>query len=484
MPALLRIAALLHRDRPAGLWIRLLGAAAGLLLLQPEAAPKPLIDAVITARQMARAGDHAGAAETYRAAYALQPWEPAHLSAAIEAGRQTREPDPVLNDLEQLEAVRPLNAGELALRGTLLEQKGLTAEAITAWEQARGLGLMDPVILGHLAELHAAAGEWDQAARAQDQAARAAGSDAGHYFQLGLYLALDRPAEAELVLGRAAALDPALAERIAPLRESLQGRPGQPPDLAYAQLGVLYLSLEQLPLAEEALARAVAYNPAYAEPLAYLAYVRARMGRPALGAAQQAAALAPDNPTVLYLNGLTWKQLDRPAQARLAFEQAYALDPANPAFAVEIASTHRAEGALEWADIWMQEAVRLAPDNPRFRLLLVQFYIDEEYRIQEAGLPLAQELAQAIPDSAEARDALAWAYYLTGDLDRAQAELDEAMRRDPTLARAYTHMGQLMERRGRLSEALWYYLKAAELEPQGRFGAMARRAIERLEGDS
>src|SRR5438105_7619135 len=97
----------------------------------------------------------------------------------------------------------------------------------------------------------------------------------------------------------------------------------------------------------------------------------------------------------------------------------------------------------------MKEAVRLAPNDPRFRLLLVQFYVDENYKVKEVGLDLAKQMVADMPDNAEAHDALAWGYFVTGDLDTAQKELDAAMTLDPGLARAYLHMGQVMEQRGK-----------------------------------
>ena len=141
------------------------------------------------------------------------------------------------------------------------------------------------------------------------------------------------------------------------------------PIFRYAELGVLYLQLGELQLAEEALLRSTAHNPAYGEALAYLSYVRASKHDANLDIAEYAAALTPASPAALYLVGLSWRIANQPAEARLAFERAYELDPANPAIAVEIATTHRMEQSLDWAEVWMKEALRLAPEDDRFRSL-------------------------------------------------------------------------------------------------------------------
>ncbi len=465
-----------------GLWVRMVATAAGILALGLTAVPGPLVEAVAAARQAESVGDRQTAARAYHVAYTYQPWIEAYLVAAIEAEVQAGSYAEAERDLEALAAIRPLGSQELAWLGAIYAGQGEIDRAVQIWERARELGTVDTAALARLAGIYEGRGEWAAALSVLEALSRLEPRNGLLHYRIGLIRSLDMPEAAIISLAQAVALNPASAERLAALRASLDERAGQPPDLAYARLGIILVALEEYPLAEEALSRAVAYNRSYAEPLAYLAYTRARLGKSALGAAQQAVALAPDSPTVRYLAGLTWKQLGRPVEARLEFEAAYDLDPTNPAFCVEIASTHRAESNLIWAEIWMQEATRLSSDDPRFRVLLVQFYVDEEYRVAEVGLPLAQQLVADLPDNAEAHDALAWASFLTGDLDGAQAELDRALTLDPHLGRAYAHMGQLMEQRGRLSEALWYYLRASELEPDGPFGALARRAIERLGG--
>ncbi|HEC24119.1 MAG TPA: tetratricopeptide repeat protein [Chloroflexi bacterium] len=463
-----------------GVWLRLIGAAVVVLALGIAPVPLSLTQAVGEGRAAAAAGEYARAADAFHRAVAYQPWESETLSAAAEMSLLAGDHGAAARDLERLARLRALQAEEIGWLGAAYTGLGRVDEAVSLWEDARAQGLVEPGSLAGLAEIYIARREWKQAGDVLANLARFAPGDAGLHYRLGLIQALDEPDWAVVALAQAVALDPSLAEPLADLRTVLDERPADPPDLAYTRLGIAYLRLEELPLAEEALSRAVAYNPAYGEALAYLAYVRARLDEPALGAAQQALALSPDSPAVLSLVGLTWKQLSRPIEARTAFEKAYALDPSNPAFAVEIAATHRAEHAYEWAEIWMQEAVRLAPDDPRFKILLAQFYVDEEYRVEEAGLPLAEELVAELPESAAAHEVLGWAYFLTGDVTAARRELEQALSLNPELARAHAHMGILLEEQGQIGAALEHYTTASELEPDGPFGELARRALDRI----
>src|SRR5574341_804752 len=423
---------LLFRFWREGIWIRLVIVAVLVLIMEISPVPLTLVDAVRWAETSQATGDFASAAEAYSIAYAYQPWVTDHLAQAAES---------------------ELRAGHYN-----------TAE----------------LYLNQLAEIYMSRREWAKAAQVLQLLTQVAPTDARLFYRLGLIQALDQPDWAAAALSRAISLDERLNERLLPLRATLINREGEPPDLLYARLGLIYLTLGEYPLSEEALSRALALNPAYGEALAYLAYVRIRQGKPGLGAAQQAIALNPDSPIVLYLAGLAWMEHERSVQARALFEKAHELDPRNPAFAAEIGSTYRAESAYEWAELWMNEAAYLAGDDVRFQILLVQFYVDEEYLVAEKGLPLARTLAEQHPDNAQAREALGWAYFLTGQIDLARDELTMALALQPDLARAHFHYAVLLETEGRLADAITHYNRASLLEPDGSFGALARRALKRL----
>jgi len=463
--------------------LRLAGAALAVLLLQISPVPHNLIEAVQGGRRAAEAGIYPRAAELFHLAAEYQPYVPEHLSAAAEAELMAGELAAAESDLTRLALLRPLQAEEMGWLGAVYAAQGRIDEAIAAWEQGRVQGPDDTRSLYGLASAYVDRHEWDKARLVLEALAQFAPADPEVLYRLALLEALDQPAQAALTLAALLVLEPQRAEQLAPLQAHLNEQAGQPPDLAYARLGVVYLELGELPLANEALTRAVAYNPAYGQALAYMAYVRVRLGQPALGAAQQARALAPDDPVVLYLVGLVWKQLDRPAEARAAFIRGFRVDPSNPALAVEIASTYRAERSLEWAEAWFREAARLAPaGDMRFKLLLAQFYADEAYRLEDRGLPLAQSLVAEAPDSAEAHEVLGWVYFQMGDYQRAADELEQALELDPMLARACLHMGMLLEAGGQPDEAVWYYMRASEIEPDGPYGLLARRALERIQG--
>jgi tetratricopeptide (TPR) repeat protein len=463
-----------------GIWARVAGAGLAILFAGLTPVPERLVEHVREARAAYQSDRYQEASAAYREAYAYQPWSTQLLAELVRASVLEGDHEGAIRYLELLASKRPLQPEEISLLGTALVGQGQVDEAIALWESARDEGTVEADTLAQLGDIYVSRKQWAQASEVLATVARFAPSDAALLYRLGLIQALDEPDWAAVTLSQAATLTPDKAEDLGPLSATLDRWPDDPPDLFYTRLGIGYLGLGELSLAEEAFSRSAAYNPAYGEALAYLGYVRARAGEPAMGTIQEAMALAPDSPTVLTLAGLTYKQLGRLYDARATFEQAYELDPNNPVLAVEIASTHRADHGYQWAELWMQEAVRLAPNDPRFKLLLAQFYVDEEYLVADEGLPLAQEAAASLPNSAAAHDTLGWAYFLLGDLDNAYAELTLAIRLNPALARAHVHLGALLEAQGETNDALIHYQEALALDEGGVSGNLADRAIDRL----
>jgi tetratricopeptide (TPR) repeat protein len=476
--SLRRLIGLMWRD---GSWARLLIALVIVLLLELDPIPLGLTASLRRAEQANTEGNYAAAAEDYRLAVAYQPWVAAHRVAVAEAELLAGQYAAAARDLEYLAATQGLSAEQMLWLGAAYAGLGRDDDALHAWEQARAGGATSAESLAALAEVYLAHKDWSRARETLQALVVLSPDDAELLYRLGLLQALEEREAAIGNLERAAELDASLTDKATHMRQTLADlQADDDPAYTAAQLGLGYMEVGEWALAEGAFSRAVALNPAYGEAVAYLGYTRGMLGESPLPAMQQALALSPDSPIVHYLAGLTWKQLERWSQARAEFEQAYDLDPQNPAIAVEIAGTHRAEGQPQWAEIWLQEALRLAPGDSRFEMLLVQFYVDDEYRVEEVGLPMAQRMVSEQPENAEAHDALGWARFLLGDVDMAERELVRALALDPQLARAHYHIGALREYQSRPQDAIEAYREAARLDPDGVFGTRAGRALNRL----
>lgn len=477
-----------HRRSPdywallAQLWkdgslIRMVGVLLILLIAKLSPLPHALTDDLPQARRAAARSDWETAARIYLFAVSYQPWSEAHLIAATEASLEAGDYEEALNVLMMLRESRELAPIERLWLGESYDNLGYPAQAIAAWEEALAGGISNREMLARMAHLYRAQGDYVRATEMLYRLAQYAPTDDVMLRELALLQAFIDPEGARLRLGEILTSD-----ELIPLGEVVREYADLSPDDYYDELGMVYVDMGEWELAEAALARAIVLGPTHAERIAYLGYVRGRLGESGLGALQQASALAPENPLVFTLTGLYLERLGAWPEARVAFEWAYNLDPSNPAAAVEIASTHRAQGAYSLAEAWLREAIRLAPDDVRFELILIAFYLDESYRMEEVGLPLARDLVEREPENAEAHAILGGMLLYSGDYEVADYELQTALLFDPNLARAHYLTAVLYEIQARTGEAILHYQIAAEHDTDGRFGVLSQRALERLLG--
>lgn len=463
-----------------GIWLRLFVAGFVLLILQITPVPQVPLDALRSAVALSGEGRHEEAAKELGIVYAYQPWSADRLSFRIREDLLGFDVGGAQRDLERLAALRPLTTTETVTLVAIHIRQGDMSTAEQLWRTEIAANTVNPDDLAQMAQGSISHQDWPAASAALLGLMVAHPDDPAPVYRLGLVQALDQPQYALGTLTKASTMDSQLGKTATLVEENVATRIVESPEKVYAQLGTIYISLSEFEMAESALSRAHDINPAYADALAYLAYARAKLGRPALGAIHEALGLSPNNPVIHYLAGLTLKQIGRLDDARAEFEDAYDLDPKNPAYAVEIASIHRAQHAEQYAEVWLNEAVRLAPNEIRFKLLLAEFYADDNYQLQGTGLPLAEKLVADYPDNAEAHAVLGWAAYRLGDANRALGELNTAITLDPSLARAQLHLGFVNEALGNRDEAIAHYQRASALDPQGSFGALARRALKRL----
>lgn len=463
-----------------GIWLRLLVAVVVILLLQVTPVPQIPLEALRRALALSNQGRHEESAQALGVMYQYQPWSADRLAFRVQEDLLGYDVGGAQRDLERLASLRPLTNAEMVTLAAIHIRQGDMPAAEQLWRDALASGRIQPDDLDVMAQTATSHQDWSSAASAYLGLTIAHPDDPMPLYRLGMVETLDQPEYALGTLTKVASMSRSLAKPASLLEENVAMRVVDSPEKVYARLGIVYISLNEFELAETALSRAHDINPAYAEALGYLAYSRAKLGRPALGAIHEALGIAPSDPVLHYLAGLILKQQNRLDDARAELETAYDLDPSDPAFAVEIASIHRAEHADAYAEIWLNEAVRLAPDDLRFKLLLAEFYADENYRLKEAGLPLAEKLVTDNPGNAEAHAVLGWTVFQLGDGNRALLELDKAAQLDPTLVRAQLHLGFVTEAMGDTTQAIEHYQRASELDPAGSYGALARRALKRL----
>ncbi len=166
----------------------------------------------------------------------------------------------------------------------------------------------------------------------------------------------------------------------------------------------------------------------------------------------------PDNPEVLTLRGIVYRERGLFADAEADLRAALRASPSS-------AQTHAALGILydvqmrPEAEAEHREAVRLSPNNPAylnnlgFSLFLRQHFTEAITEYENA--------ARLAPLSRRVRTNMGFAYAALGDLPRASREF----RMGGTEAEAKNNLGFAYERRGDMSNAFQLYLESVRIDP-------------------
>lgn len=128
-------------------------------------------------------------------------------------------------------------------------------------------------------------------------------------------------------------------------------------------------------------------------------------------------------------------------------------------------------GSLERAGKWaaalphLQKAVELAPEQPIALNYLGYAQVERGENLKEATA-LLERASRLRPDDAAITDSLGWAYFRSGDIDKALPLLERAAQGDPGSATINEHLGDAYWRTGRRFEAR-YAWRAAALYAEG-----------------
>jgi tetratricopeptide (TPR) repeat protein len=284
--------------------------------------------------------------------------------------RLSGRPVQALARLEAQAAVSGWTPALLKAAGDLWREAGDLTRAVPYWDAALAHDPA-PALLRDLASAHLELAQWDDAravlnAYLADELLEADRRWAA--FQRGLLLISVDPAQAEADL-RTARAEPAYAPVIDSLFAALDASP-----FSRLRLALVFGEARLWSHAERVLLQAGAGEGldivGYARLRAYLAYVRAQMGRDASELLRYALELAPADAQVRTFEGLYWRARGALAASRDALLAAVALEPDNPTLYAELAAALELLGDTQQARHWLERAVAFSDGDPRFQALL------------------------------------------------------------------------------------------------------------------
>ena len=113
------------------------------------------------------------------------------------------------------------------------------------------------------------------------------------------------------------------------------------------------------------------------------------------------------------------------------------------------------------AEKGLRELLRTQPDNATVLNNLGYFLLEHTARSQEA-LKLIEQAIAIDPVNGSFLDSLGWAHYKLGNLDKARESLEKATVYSRRSVTAHEHLGDVLQKQGRLAEAKRQWEKALE----------------------
>ena len=177
----------------------------------------------------------------------------------------------------------------------------------------------------------------------------------------------------------------------------------------------------------------------------------------ALAAANQAVSLDPFLADGRLSRGLIYQRLGRPDDATAELEEALTLDPTLAEAHRGLGELHESRGDFEAAEAAYRAAIEIEPGNRIFHDNLGALYF-KTGRYEAAETAFKNSIASA-PESIFGHRNLASTYYIQGRLDEASAELQKALRIQPS-ATLYSSLGTIFFSQGLYEKAAVAYDKA------------------------
>jgi tetratricopeptide (TPR) repeat protein len=161
----------------------------------------------------------------------------------------------------------------------------------------------------------------------------------------------------------------------------------------------------------------------------------------ALGLATQMLEIVPRHPETHYIAGISALELQQIPRALEMLRKATIVSPDNPEFAVQFAKALTVGRRNREAAVAADRALALAPTDPRQLDTLGVVY--SQIGVYASAVTTFRLASEALPQHAPFRYNLATALVAAGDLETAEAELEQCIALDPRYWRAHLTLSHL-----------------------------------------
>jgi tetratricopeptide (TPR) repeat protein len=372
--------------------------------------------------------------------------------------------------------------GQISL-GDAYAGSGDQMAAARAWQRALQAQGPSEALLSKLLETHRTLGDYPAAIADLQALTSLRPADAALRYQLGLFLATQRPEAALAHLAQAAELDPSLNAKAQELIGRIRSA-GLSGDLAQTlfESGRGLASIGEWELALEAFRQTTVARPDFADAWAFLGEARQHVEDFSLNPVpplelEKALSLEPASLSANTLMALFYQRHARFDQAVEYLHKVTELYPQNPALQVELGEALALSGDLEAALQAYQQAVVLAPNDPAYHRQLAGFCVRYEYRLREIGLTAARQAVLLDPQGPDSLDVLGQALFVLGDLANAERFYLRALEAYPEHTSALLHLGLVYMLQGERQRARQEWSRVISLAPGTSAAEQAQRLI-------
>jgi Flp pilus assembly protein TadD len=404
-------------------------------------------------------------------------WFPRESDFAVAAGRELLARSDFPAALCYLSLAEPYRQQDPVFQsdlGNALWETGKSDQAIARWEQALAL---DPTLDGTLNRLWKGYVQTRQWTKAEDAIGRWLARHSGDSeatYTLAVIRAARDPGSALELLDSLNSAPPSLEKKARDLATVIRSAIAlRVPEYIFARTGEELLGLGEPALAEEALRRAIERNPNYGEAYALLGSAQEAAGENPEDSYRRGVALAPKSALACMMYGSWMHRNGDLTGARWWLLQAWAASPGDWNIASELAQVDFTLGNIGDAEGWVIQAITAHPKEADAWIALARFYIENDYHIEENGIPAAREAVILAPTNDRALDILGLGWFEAGDLSTAERFFLRALEQNPDSAGAHLHLGMCLQEEGRIAEAKPELESALRLDPSGPVGKQA-----------
>jgi tetratricopeptide (TPR) repeat protein len=157
----------------------------------------------------------------------------------------------------------------------------------------------------------------------------------------------------------------------------------------------------------------------------------------------------------LHLEGMAaiWSEFRRWDKCLEALEKARSLGPVRTAdILIMQSSAYEQLGRFEEALRVLREAQQADPENPLVQNNLGYLLLERDWNLEEA-VSLIEASAKATPDNGNVLDSLGWAFFKVGRVAEAETTLRRAVELNPFSHEVRKHLGEVLLKQGKLTEA-------------------------------